>query len=788
MDLKVSYNWLNEYLKSKKSVADFAREMSLKCQSVERVTEVKSTFTGVITAKIIEIAKHPNADKLRLPTVDTGKEKLQIVCGAPNIEPGQIVPLALEGAVLDIGGENFKIKKTNIRGVDSNGMLCSTKELGLGEDHTGIMILPPDTPVGKNLKEVMPLKDFILDIEVTSNRPDAMSVIGLAREGAAALGLKFEFKPAKPDLKPVKNLPLAVKIEEPKLCPRYQAVVMTGVKSGPSPLWLQQRLLASGLRPIINLVDITNYIFLEYGQPLHVFDYEKLQDKKIIVRRAKAGEKILALDGKTYDLKADQLVIADAKVPVAVAGVMGGEDSAATAETDTIVFEAANFNPVSVRKAARALNLHSDASSLYEKGLHPQNTNFALMRAIELTQQLADGRVASPIVDAGEKTYKPQKIKLDTSLIKKSLGIEIAAAKVSAILKTLGFEVAGGKILSVTVPWWRAGDVEFDYDLIEEIARIYGYHNLPTTLPAGEILAGVKEPILIWETKIKEIMKMAGFTESLNYSMVSEKFLAKGGFAAVKTLKIANPLNEDMECLRTSLIPGILQNVADNIKNFSDMKIFELSNAYLPKKADGLPEENARLCGAVAGGQHSFYVAKGLIELLLKNLGLSGYTLKMTDQKCPLWQKQAALDVFGGGKFIGQFGLFAGDILENFGIDKPVAVFDFDVSLLSQISKSAKIYRPIPAYPESSRDLAVIIGQAVRWQDIELAVKGISPMLAEIEYLNTFADKSLGQGKKSLAFRMIFRAPDRTLKSEEVDGAVKKAIDALENKLSAKLR
>src|SRR3989344_8129211 len=431
MDLKISYNWLREYLKGKITVEALARELSLKSMSVERIHEVKPIFSGVITARILEIAKHPNADKLRLPTVDTGNpstsfragEKLQIVCWAPNIEVGQIVPLAHEGAVLGIGTENFTIKKTNLRGVDSNGMLCSPKELGLGDDYSGIMILPPETPIGKKLEEVIPLNDQVLEIEVTSNRPDAMSVLGLAGEGAAALGLKYDFKPAKPDLKAAQNMPLSVKVLEPKLCPRYQAAVLTGVKVGPSPLWLQARLLASGLRPINNLVDITNYILLEYGQPLHVFDYEKLAGQEIIVRKAKAGENIMALDGKIYDLKPENMVIADAKAPVAVAGVMGGEESAATEKTKIIVFEAANFNPVSVRKTARALNLHSDASGLYEKGLYPQNTEFALLRAIELTQELAGGKMASKIFDAGVKNDKPLKIKFDLAQVKRYLGV-----------------------------------------------------------------------------------------------------------------------------------------------------------------------------------------------------------------------------------------------------------------------------------------------------------------------------------------------------------------------------
>jgi len=787
MDLKLSYNWINEYLKSKKSVADFARELSLKCQSVERIHEVKPTFSGVITARIIDIVKHPNADKLRLPTVDTGREKLQIVCGAPNIEVGQIVPLALADAVLGLGTENFKIKKTNIRGIDSNGMLCSQKELGLGEDHTGIMILPPDTPIGKKLEEVMPINDYVLDIEVTSNRPDAMSVVGLAREGAAALGLKFDFKLPRPDLKIKASLPLTVKLAEPKMCPRYQAVIISGVKVGPSPLWLQLRLIQAGMRPINNLVDITNYILLEYGRPMHVFDYDKLSGQKIIIRQAKAGEKILALDGKVYELKPEMLVIADGKVPVAVGGIMGGEESAATAETKTIVFECAAFDPVLIRKTARALNLHSDSSSLFEKNLHPQSTYPAILRAIELTQQLAGGAVASKIMDAGVKSYKPVKIKFDPAKIKDHLGVDVPLAKVKAILQSLGFGISGTKILSVTVPWWRAYDVEYDYDLLEEVARIYGYHNLPLTLPQGEIPLSPKEPILVWEAKIKNILAAAGFTESLNYSMVSQKSIKSIGGDIAKAVKIFNPLNEELEYMRLCLVPGLLQNAADNTKNFSEIKIFELSHVYPPRAANDLPDEYARLTGVLTAGRENPYLAvKGAVEFLLNHAGMTDYQLAPATGS--IWTAGQAFSVNYQGSNLGEFGLVAKNITEKFGLDNLVGLFDFDFRALATLAKSGKVYQPIPAFPESSRDLAVIFEQKTNWQEIAARVGKVSPLLAQIEYLSTFTDKTLGEGKKSLAFRLVFRSPERTLKSEEVDEVMKEILAILEKQFNAKLR
>lgn len=786
MDIKISYNWLNEYLKTRKSPADFSREMSLRCQSVERLHEQKPKFQGVITAKIIEIAKHPNADKLRLPTVDTGKEKLQIVCGAPNIEPGQIVPLALEGAILGVGSEEFKIKKTNIRGVDSNGMLCSAKELGLGDDHSGIFILPANTPIGHPLEKVMPLSDTILDIEVTSNRPDAMSVIGLAREGAAALGQKFEFKPVKPDLKVKENIALEVKLEEPKTCLRYQAIVMTDVKVGPSPLWMQSRLIASGLRPINNLVDITNYILLEYGQPLHVFDYDKLSGKKIIVRKARPNEKILALDGKTYDLKPENLVIADAQKPVAVAGVMGGQETAAEISTKTIVFEAANFNPVSVRKTARALNLYSDSSSLYEKGLHPQNTYFALMAAVLLAQKLSGAKVASKVFDLGAKTYKPSKIKFDLKEVKRILGVEIPATQVKKILTSLGFKVAGNKILNVTIPWFRATDVVYDYDLVEEVARIYGYHNLATTLPTGTIPTSAKDPVLVWEKEIKNYLLSLGLTEIVSYSMVPATDFSKARLDIEKAIKLYNPLNEDMEYMRTSLVPGILKCVSDNQKTFSEIKIFELSNIYPLQKVNDLPNEAPRLVAAISGAADNFLSAKGLALQILGKMGLSEIEFKTSDHN--FFEPNQGLEILVDKKSIGSLGVVSADLQEAFSLDSSLAIIDFDFKLLSSIGKQGKTYRLLPAFPESYRDLSVVIGRNVKWAEITLALSNISPILFQVQYLSTFTDESLGESQKSLAFRLVFRSSERTLKSEEVDEAVKKIITILEKEFGAKLR
>lgn len=788
MNLNLSYNWIKEYFKADKPIAEFVREFSLKSQTIDRATKVEPKFKGIITAKILKIEKHPNADKLRLATIDAGHGEQTVVCGAPNIAAGQIVPLAPESAqVIDPDGNPFIIKKARIRDIESNGMLCSQKELGLGEDHTGIMILPAGTPIGKPLDKILDLNDYILEIEVTSNRPDAMSVVGLAREAAAALNVKANIKIPELKLDKETEIPLSVEVKESKLCPRYNAVVMTDVKIGPSPLWMQLRLMQSGMRPINNLVDITNYVLLEYGRPLHVFDYEKLNGQKIIIRKAKSGEKILALDGNSYSLKPEHLVIADAKAPVAVAGVMGGELSAAIKETKTIVFESAAFDPVLIRKTARELNLHSDSSDLFEKNLHPESTFVGILRAIELTQQIAGGKIASPIIDIYSKPYKPTKIKFNPANIKRYLGVEIPVKEVKRILESLGFETGGLAALNVTVPWWRAYDVEFEHDLIEEVARIYGYHNLPTELPAGKIPIEPKDRIFFWEDKVKDLLSGLGFSEVYNYSMVSKELLNKVGFPESKALPIDNILNEEMQFMRTTLLAQILQTVSNNLNNFNNQNIFELSNIYLLDKPTQLPQELPKLTGAIVNDD-PFFSAKGVMEFLLNKIGIKDYELKLTDQSCPLWEKGLALDVFSGKNFLGQFGIIKKNILGNFDIKKPVAVFDFNFSALAGLATTIKSFNNLPEFPSIVRDLSLVIDSSIVWKDIKDLIRHSDKLIVGLDYLNTFIDQSLGDNKKSLALRITFRSAERTLKSEEVDQIINKLVKELENKFHAKLR
>jgi len=798
MNFSVSYNWLKEFLPRLERVKagvridlpvnDFVKEFSLKSQTIDQVRELGKGLDKVVVGKLIEVEKHPDADKLHLAKVDIGKKTpLKLIFGqVVKLKVGDQLPVAVAPAKLPTG---IQVKKAKIRGINSEGMFCLNSELGLSEYDEVTFFdskVKPGTPIAEALNLT---DDYLLDIEVTSNRPDVMSVVGLAREAAAALGVKDKIKIPKPKLEiKGEEIPLSVEVEEPKLCPRYNAVVMTDVKVGPSPLWLQMRLIAAGMRPINNLVDITNYLILEHGRPMHVFDYKRIKDQKIIVRQAKQNEKILALDGETYKLSQDHLAIADAKAPIAIGGVMGGELSAAVGKTKTIVFECAAFDPVLIRKTARELNLHSDSSDLFEKGLHPETTFVGMLRAIELTQKIAGGKVASPIIDVYAQDYKPNKIKFDIASIKRHLGIEIPVEEVKKILESLGFEVTGARILNVTVPYWRALDVEFEHDLIEEVARIFGYHNLPTSLPQGEIPVQTKEPVLFWEDKVKDILVSLGFTESYNYSFVSKDLLQKVKFPVKEALKIYNPLNEEMEYMRTTLIGQVLQNVAGNVKSFPQQKIFELSSVYLPTKEDKLPDELPKLTGVVVGSQDIFLQTKGVVEFLLKELGISGYKLELTDPKCPLWEKGHCLDIYKGKKFLGQFGLVKQNILEKFNIKQSVCLFDFDFQVLAKLATTIKTFQSIPEFPSVTRDLAIVVDQKLSWQEVSQIVNKADRLIVKVEYLSTFSDSTLGKGKKSLALRMVFRSSDRTLKSEEVDQVVNKVIKKLDKSFEAKLR
>ncbi|MFA6422612.1 MAG: phenylalanine--tRNA ligase subunit beta [Candidatus Buchananbacteria bacterium] len=786
MNLNISYNWLKEYVKTNLTAHDFAKKLSLHGPSVDRIDELKQNFSKVVVGQIKEIANHPNADKLHVTKVDVGaKELLNIVCGAPNIKVGQKVPVVLVGGKVG----DFEIKKSAIRGVESEGMMCSQKELGIGEDNSGIFILSDDTKIGLPLEKVMPLDDAILDIEITSNRPDAMCAIGLAREASTILEEKFLYKESRPDLTVNDTKKLTVTVKEVKLCPRYEAIVIDNVKVGPSPLWMQQRLMASGIRAINNLVDITNYILLEYGQPMHVFDYEKLEGNQIHVRLAKKGEKILALDGKEYELAENNLVIADAKNPVAVAGIMGGELSGATAETKTIVLESANFDPVSIRKTSRALNLASEGASLWEKGLSPENSHPSLLRAIELVQKLAGGNIASKIIDIKNYKFEPKEIKLIPENVNKVLGVEIKLPKMKLILQSLGFEVIGKtKEFKVKVPWWRDRDIEGEHDLIEEIARIYGYFNLPSNLMQGEIPISYNfNDQFYYENKLKEVLVGLGYSENYNYSFVSEKLINDCGEKVEDHVKIYNPLSSDFQYMRTSLLPSLMQSFSEN-SSFAEVKIFELSKAYINKESD-LPVEVVKLsmiC-SVDSETTSFSQLKGALELIMSKLNISDYKLK-SEKTSALWQDGSEIQILIGEKEIGTMGFVNQTTKQKIGIKKPFAGLELNFELLSSFAKTTPSYAPIAKFPSIDLDLSMEIGKEILFDEVATKVKNVDSLISNVLFMSLYEGDKIDNNKKALAIRITYRHGERTLELAEAQKIHDKVVELLKKVYNIKVR
>ncbi len=799
MNLLAPYQWIKEFVSLKETAEQFARKVSLCGPGVERLYPQAPPFDRMVVGCIVEVKPHPNADKLRLAMTDIGGEVAQIVCGGSNLNVGMKVAVALVGAKVRWHGQGdlVELQPAEIRGLKSAGMICGANEIGLADafPHEEKEILDlswckskPGTPLAKALD----LEDTVFDIEVTTNRPDAFSMIGLAREAAAILGGKFLWREGviPTPSKSVRVLPLTVKDQAPEVCTKYLAVVMDNVCVTPSPWWLKSRLRMAGIRPINTVVDITNYVMLEYGQPMHAFDYEKLQDRTITVRHAKAGERITTLDGVERELAAAHVVIADAARPVAVAGVMGGEDSGVTDKTTTIVFECATFDPVSVRRTARALNLHSDSSLRYEKGLPEELTRAALARAVELCQKVACGRVASPLVDLDHAPAHKDKFQFRPEKAAELIGVQLPKKEMVGILKSLGFGVTpkgAGKSqrFEVTVPYWRVRDIEDERDFAEEIARIYGYHNLPSEMPTGTLPLAPADPVLALEDRLRDFLRAAGYTELLQYSMISRDQLERYGFSPDGALRIANPLSSDFEFMRPSLIPSTLSTLSQNQGLFPDGRVFEVSQTYL-KRDKGLPEEKPRVL-AVAYGRTSddslFREVKGLLEALVPPASGDLSLERVSDDRH--WHPGRSARVLLNGEVVGTVGEIHPTISQKFGLDVRAAALDLDVAALVALLKPALRYVPVPLYPPVLRDLAFIVPERIEYAETLAAIRGAAPLLVDAELFDVYRGKGVDHGSKSLALHLTFAHPERTLTAEECDAAVNGIMDELAKKFGA---
>ncbi len=791
MNILISYNWMKEYLETDLSPEEFAKRTTASGNSVEVIDRVAERFAQMVVGDVLEVKTHPNADKLRVAVVDIGAKQVEIVCGGENLSEGQKVVVALPGARVRWHGEGdlIELQETKIRGVESYGMICASAEVGFeklpaGEKDIWDISVITNAQAGTPIVEALDLDDVIFDIEVTSNRPDCKSVIGQAREGAAVTQDRFTWKATK--LKTAEgDAGFSVEVQETSLCPRYTAVVIDGVVVGPSPWWLQKRLLLAGHRPINNLVDITNYILHEYGQPLHTFDADTLEGQKIVVRRALKGETFEALDKKTYELTDEMLVIADAKKPVAVAGVMGGLSTGTTQATTRVVIECAAFDPVSVRRTARALNLYSDSQLLFEKGLSTQALKPALARAVELIKEVAGGEVVSKVFDECAQEYQPLVFPFDDKTANRLMGIELPKKEQIAILKRLGFTIQKNQ---VAVPYWRDHDIEASVDFVEEIARVYGYDQFPSQLPSGQLPQAFSNPSLVWERRAKHLLAGAGLSESYSYSFVSQSQLEKYGIDVQTAVKLRNPLNSEQEYMRTSLVPSLLTSIEANQARIPQADVFELAPVYLAQTS-AIPKQSLSLVIGSYGtdGEALFVRTKGILERFFRQTGIREYLLERgTDGT--RWHAGRSALISVAGTRVGVIGQVSRGVEQAFGIDVVTVLIDLDFEALLSSFTLAKTYKPIPSFPSVKRDLAFLVQERSEWESISQAVHQTSELLESFELFDVYRGQGIEEGKKSLAVHLSFRSSERTLEAIEVDAEINKIRQVLQQTFGAMMR
>ena len=799
MNLPIS--WLKEYVDLDCTTQEFMDEITLSGSKVESLTVMGKDIDGIITGKVLEIEKHPDADKLVVTQIDTGNgESIQIVTGATNLKVGDIVPVAMVNSNVYHGSELVKIKKGKLRGVESNGMLCSIEELGFTRHdypeapENGIYVFTEEVPLGADVKELLQINDEVVEFEITSNRPDCFSITGLARETAATFRKPFKFPEIKVEEKGEGNAAdmISVEIKNPELCPRYIARAVKNVKIGPSPLWMRHRLTAAGVRPINNIVDITNYVMLEIGQPMHAFDIDCIKDRKIIVRNADKGEKITTLDGQERELDPSMLVIADTEKAVAVAGVMGGENSMITEGAEAILFESANFNGPNVRITAKKLGLRTDASAKYEKGLDPNLSIIAVNRAVQLVEMLGCGEVCPGMVDCYPNVRTERTLEYSPESINKLLGTNISSDEMIELFKLIEVKADGHKAV---IPTFRP-DLEAEADLAEEIARFYGYDKIESTLAAGTPTVGKKSPSQQIEDKIKNTMVAMGLCEAMNYSFESPKVFDKLNIPADsdlrKTVKISNPLGEDFSIMRTITLNGMLTSLATNFKRHRSESagLFEIGKIYIPKALPltELPDELPKLTIGMFGQGVDFFTVKGIAEELFGVLGIKDaeYT---ANKNLPYMHPGRTADISLNGKNIGFAGQLHPSAAENYGIGTEVYIAVIDINTLVENADFDHIYKPLPKFPAVERDIAMLVRDEVPVKAIEdvLRIKG-GKFLEDIRLFDVYKGKQIEQGFKSVAYSLFFRAPDKTLTDEEISSPMKKILAELEEKLGAKLR
>lgn len=792
----ISLDWLKQYVDIDENIKELENALTMIGQEVEGIEIQGAHLDHVVVGQVVEYGKHPDSDKLSLLKVEAGEaEPLQIICGAPNHKEGDKVVVAKIGAVLP---GDFKIKKAKVRGVESCGMLCSEVELGIGEDGDGIIILPEDAPVGTEYRKYMGMDDVIFELEITPNRPDCLSHIGIAREVAAYYGRKVKYP--KYELEEVIEQTsdnISVEIEDKERCKRFATKVIKNIEVKESPEWLKRRLRSIGLRPINNVVDVTNFVMFEYNHPMHAYDMDKLAGKKLIVRAAEAGEKIVTLTGEERELNNGELVIADTEKAVGIAGVMGGENTQVEDVTKNVVLEMAYFTPENIRKTAKALGLSSDSSYRFERGIDRDDIEEVLDRAASLIREVAGGEILSGNVDKYVEKFEEYEVTLDLTKLNKFVGKEISLEEVGQILRNLGLEIktTAGNLITVCPPSYR-GDLTRTADLYEEVIRMYGFENIEDKMPVADIEAGTKDE----ETMVVENMKGAlvelGLQEVINYSFVPVDALAKIKIEA-ETISIKNPLNEDMTVMRPTLIYSLLSNIRDNFnRNQFDLNLFEVSRTFTP--AEELANEDLKVAIALAGRTnkdlwdakpeaYDFYDLKGYVENFLSLMGMNRFQLGRSEN--PTFHPGRSADILMGRDIIGTFGEIHPDVAENMGIKKERAyIAELDVAKILKYGKPGIKYERIVKFPEVTRDLAILVDSGVLVGNMVADIKKSSNIIENVALFDVYVGDRVEEGKKSVAVQVSMRKATGTLEEKEILEAIDKILGTIKKRYNGEIR
>jgi phenylalanyl-tRNA synthetase beta chain len=816
--MRVPLKWLKEFVEIPVSVEELAERLTvagIEVAAIESYPPAHLGWQGIYVGEVISVEPHPNADRLVVAQVDWGEGPVPSVTGAPNVrvgDQGLKVPVALPGArLVNAYGEDppiMEVRTAKIRGVESKAVICSEKELGLSEDHTGVLILDPDASVGMPLQELLGTE--VLELDLTPNLGRCLSIVGVAREAAALTDGKLTVR--EPEWQalgePVEGQ-AEVAVEDPELCPRYTAAIIRDVQNAAAPFWLRYRLLLCSMRPINAIVDITNYVMLEWGQPLHAFDYDKLVERaggnppKIIIRRARHGEKIITLDGIERELDEEVLLICDEAGPIAIAGVMGGLETEVTEQTRNVLLESASFHAINNRRTSQRLGLPSEAAHRFSRGIPPELCERGAVRAAELMRTLTGGKISKGLLDAYLGKRPPQKISLKAAEVERLLGLELKPSKIGELLGKFGFSCGvSGETLEVTVPYWRL-DVEIPADLVEEVARAVGYDQLPSRLMGDPLPPQRRDRSLELEERVRDVLVGLGLTEVINYSLTSPESVARlSPQDEPEYIELSNPISRGRRAMRRTLMDLLLENVATNQRHSDSIAIFELGRVYLPEQldAEGLPQEPRRLGIALAGlsGARSwaagerpvdFFDLKGIVEELLSQLGIKRSQVHFKPGATSTFHPGRCAELLVEGERLGPLGEVHPQVAEAFDLKGRVYLAELDLERLLVQAAEERLYRPLPRFPAVRMDLAVVVDEKVPAQQVERLIReNGGALLEDVVLFDLYRGEPVPAGKKSLAYALTYRARDRTLTDEEAQAVHDGIMAALERGLNAQAR